>query len=219
MSGNAKSPAEGLKDLECKQGAITTWPPIPYVAPVDPNKRQEKTKIKTKLPGGTNYQMVPFRVGSNEDYVNHIIAMICLIKQKDLENFVEKVFMAASEIEERVGPLYKKLNVSKDPQEKESPKKRIDTTEKDLEKAEKKALTEIVKAYGTMWDKLVQEMYQKDPWVAVDGSLNQGPREKTWESFLDCIELHKLTIFSCDAAELQRYYMQKHVRKPQRVTV
>jgi hypothetical protein len=36
---------------------------------------------------------------------------------------------------------------------------------------------------------------------------------------LDCIELHKLTIFSCDAAELQRYYMQQHVRKPQRVMV
>ncbi len=230
MSGNTKSPAEGLKDLECKQGAITTWPPIPYVAPVDPNKRQEKTKIKTKLPGGTNYQMVPFRVGSNEDYVNHIIAMICLIKQKDLENFVEKVFMAASEIEERVGPLYKKLNVSKDPQEKESPKKRIDTTEKDLEKAEKKALTEIVEAYElfhtyfigktcTQWNKVVQEMHQKDPWVPVNGSLNPGPHKKTWESFLDCIKLHKLTIFSCDAAKLQRYYMQQHVRKSQRVMV
>jgi hypothetical protein len=24
-----------------------------------------------------------------------------------------------------------------------------------------------------------------------------------------------LTIFSCDAAKLQRYYMQQHVRKPQ----
>ncbi len=62
-------------------------------------------------------------------------------------------------------------------------------------------------------------MHQKDPWVAVDGSLNQRPCEKTWESFLDCVELHKLTIFSCDAAELQRYYMQQHIRKPQRVRV
>jgi hypothetical protein len=62
-------------------------------------------------------------------------------------------------------------------------------------------------------------MHQKDPWVAVNESLNQGPRKKTWEYFLDCIEFHKLTIFSCDAAELQRYYMQQHVRKPQRVTV
>ena len=74
--------------------------------------------------------MVPFRVGSNADYINHIITMIRLIKQKDHENSVEKVFLAASEIEEKVGPLYKKLNVSKDPQEKESLKKRIDTTER-----------------------------------------------------------------------------------------
>jgi hypothetical protein len=42
---------------------------------------------------------------------------------------------------------------------------------------------------------------------------------KTWVSFLDCIELHKLTIFSCDTAELQRYYMQQGVKKPQRVPV
>ena len=100
MSGNAKSPAKGLKDSDCKRGAIITRPPIPYVAPVDPYEKQEKTEIKTKLPDGTNYQMVPFPTGSNKDYVNHIIAMIRLIEQKDFENSVEKVFVAASEIEE-----------------------------------------------------------------------------------------------------------------------
>jgi hypothetical protein len=65
MSGNAKS--QGLKDSECEQGAITNRPPIPYVAPVDPYKKQEKTEIKVKIPDGTNYQMVPFRAGSNKD--------------------------------------------------------------------------------------------------------------------------------------------------------
>ena len=164
--------------------------------------------------------MIPFRAGSNEDYTNHIIAMIRLIKQKDFKNFVEKVFVAASEIEEKVGPLFKKLNMSKNPQKKESLKKQIDTTEKDLEKAKKKALTKIVKAYElfctyfigeacTQWNKVVQETHQKDPWVAVNGSLNPGPHKKTWESFFDCIKLHKLTIFSCDAAELQRYYCHR----------
>ncbi len=85
---------------------------------------------------------------------------------------------------------------------------------------------EIVKAYElfcnyfvgearTQWGKVVSEMHMKDPWVAVNKSLNKGPHKKTWESFLDCIELHKLTIFPCDAAELQWYYMQQHVRKPQ----
>ncbi len=76
MSGNAKSSAEGLKDSECKQGAIANQPPIPYVTPLDPYKKQEKTKIKVKLPDGTNYQMVPFHAGSTEGYVNHIITMI-----------------------------------------------------------------------------------------------------------------------------------------------
>ena len=83
MSGSAKSPAEWLKDLECEWGNIANQPLIPYVAPVDPYEKQEKTKIKIKLPDGTNYQMVPFCVGRNEGYVNHIIAMICLIQQKD----------------------------------------------------------------------------------------------------------------------------------------
>jgi hypothetical protein len=36
---------------------------------------------------------------------------------------------------------------------------------------------------------------------------------------MDCIELHKLTIFPADAAELQRYYMQQTIKKPQQVTV
>ena len=212
MSGNAKIPAEGLKDSECEQGAIANRPPIPYVAPVDPYEKQEKTNIKVKLPDGTNYQMPPFHAGSNEEYVNYIIAMIQLIQQKNLKNSVEKVFVVTSDIEEKIGPLYKKFNMSKSHEEKKNLKRKMETTEKDLEKAKKTALPEIVKAYEmfcvyfvgearTQWDKVVQEMHMKDPWVAVNGSLNKGPFKKTWESFLDCIELHKLSIFSCDTAE------------------
>jgi hypothetical protein len=216
MSGSTKCSAEGLKDSECKQGVITTRPPIPYVAAVDPYKKQEKTKIKTRLPDGTNYQMVPFRSGTNKKYINHVILMIRLVEQKDLKNSVEKAFVPVSEIKEKVGPIHKKINMSKRAQEKKGLKKTLETTEKALELAEKNALKEVVKCYElfctyfvgeahTQWDKVVQKMHQKDLWVAANGSLNLGPCEKTWESFLDCIELHKLAIFSCDAAELQRY--------------
>jgi hypothetical protein len=38
-------------------------------------------------------------------------------------------------------------------------------------------------------------------------------------SFLDCLELHKLTVFSADVSERQRFYIQQVVRKPQRATV
>jgi hypothetical protein len=88
MSGSAKSPAEGLKDLdsECERGVITTQPPILNVAAVDPYKKHEKTEIKTGLPDGKNYQIVPFRSGINKEYINHVIAMIRLVEQKDLKN-------------------------------------------------------------------------------------------------------------------------------------
>ena len=50
-------------------------------------------------------------------------------------------------------------------------------------------------------------------WKILQGTL------RTKVSSLDCIELHKLTIFSCDTVELQHYYMQQGVKKPQRVPV
>jgi hypothetical protein len=40
-----------------------------------------------------------------------------------------------------------------------------------------------------------------------------------WMSFLYCLELHKLTVFSADAAQRQRFYIQQAVRKPQRANV
>ena len=60
MSAKAKSPPEGLKDLECKQGNIINRPSILYAQPADLNEKQKTTEIKVKLPDGTNYQMVPF---------------------------------------------------------------------------------------------------------------------------------------------------------------
>ncbi len=77
----------------------------------------------------------------------------------------------------------------------------------------------IVGDLQTQWDSIVHEMHTKDPWIGVNGSSNKGPRTCSWLSFLDCIELHKLTIFPVDAAEKKRYYMTQMVKKPQRATV
>ncbi len=38
-------------------------------------------------------------------------------------------------------------------------------------------------------------------------------------SFLDCLELHKLTVLSADAAKRQQFYIQQLMRKPHRATV
>ncbi len=40
-----------------------------------------------------------------------------------------------------------------------------------------------------------------------------------WMSFLDCLKLHQLTVFSADAAKRHQFYIQQAVRKPQRATM
>jgi hypothetical protein len=62
-------------------------------------------------------------------------------------------------------------------------------------------------------------MHKNDSWAAVNGKITKGRHPQTWMSFLDCLELHKLTVFSADAAEKQQFYIQQAVRKPQRATV
>jgi hypothetical protein len=91
--------------------------------------------------------MVPFCSGSYEEYVNHVIAMIQLNEQKELESSMDKAVGVVSDIKDKIGPLRKKLNMSKSQEEKESFKKQIKTAKKELEKAKKAALVEIVKAY------------------------------------------------------------------------
>ncbi len=62
-------------------------------------------------------------------------------------------------------------------------------------------------------------MHERDLWAAVNGQMTKGRHPQTWMSFLDCLELHKLTFFSADAAKRQWFYIQQAVRKPQRATV
>jgi hypothetical protein len=69
------------------------------------------------------------------------------------------------------------------------------------------------------WDRIVNEMHTKNPWIGMNGKSNKVICVKCWILFMDCIKLHKLTVFPADAAEKQHYYMQQTIKKPQRVMV
>ncbi len=71
----------------------------------------------------------------------------------------------------------------------------------------------------SQWDHVCCKMHELDLWVAVNGQVTKGRHLQTWMFFLDCLELHKLTVFSADTAKRQRFYIQQAVRKPQRATV
>jgi hypothetical protein len=66
----------------------------------------------------------------------------------------------------------------------------------------------------SQWDRVCHEMHEHDSWAAVNGQVTEGRHPRTWMSFLDCLEVHKLTVFSADAAKRQQFYIQQVVRKP-----
>ncbi len=97
----------------------------------------------------------------------------------------------------------------------------------EAQKAHDKAIAESYKQLRNLlsgdtqcqWDHVCREMHERDSWAAVNGHVTKGRRPRKWTSFLDCLELHKLTVFSVDAAKRQQFYIQQAVRKPQRATV
>jgi hypothetical protein len=71
----------------------------------------------------------------------------------------------------------------------------------------------------SQWDCVRREMHEHDSWATVNGQVTKGRRLRTWMSFLDCLELHKLMVFSAGAAKRQLFYIQQAVRRPQMATV
>jgi hypothetical protein len=100
-------------------------------------------------------------------------------------------------------------------------------TLQEVQKAHNKAIAESYEQLRNLlsgnaqsqWDRVCRKMHKRDLWTAVNGQVTKGRRPRTWLSFLDCLGLHKLTVFSAEAAKRLRFYIQQAVRKPQRATV
>ncbi len=106
----------------------------------------------------------------------------------------------------------------------------IEQTQQMLQEAQKAHNKVIAKSYEQLrnllssnaqsqWDHVCCKMHERDSWAAVNGQVTKGRCLRTWTSFLDCLELHKLMVFSADAAKRQRFYIQQAVCKPQRANV
>ena len=69
------------------------------------------------------------------------------------------------------------------------------------------------------WDRIVEDVHNKDPWTGLDGVKHIGLRMKTAKSLEDCIMFHKITVFSVDAVERQKAYMMGSLKKPRQLTI
>jgi hypothetical protein len=70
-----------------------------------------------------------------------------------------------------------------------------------------------------MWNKIVIEQTEGNPYVNLQGVSLEGPRGMSCELFNDCMMFHLLTAFSINAAEQEKYYISNVLKKPQRVNV
>ncbi len=88
----------------------------------------------------------------------------------------------------------------------------IEHTQQMLQEAQKTHDKAIAKSYEQLrnllsgnaqsqWDCICRKMHEHDSWAAVNGQVTKGRCPRMWMSFLDCLELHKLTVFSADAAK------------------
>ncbi len=232
MSTSLKSP-DRLKDAECKKGQLSHRPPIPFISVVDIVMPKEEPQVfKIKLPDASHLSMPIYSRGNNEEYLAHIVAVLQVIKQKGLP---KKCRVLAKAVVRQSKAL---KNIQEAAESRDIVSTNVDVTALKVEMQTQQMLQEAQKAHNkaiaksyeqlrnlltsdaqSQLDCICREMHEHDLWAAVNGQVTKGTRPQTWMSILDCLALHKLTVFSADAAKRQRFYIQQAVRKPQRATV
>ncbi len=214
MSTNLKS-LDMLKDAECKKGQLSHWQPIPYVPVVDVVMPKEEPQVMmVKLPDDSHISVSISSRGNNKEYITHIVAVLCIMDQKGLpkkcrvfDKAVAKRQEALKNLLEAAG-LQDTVSTSIDVTAR---KVEIEQTLQMLQEAQKAHNKAVAKSYeqlknllsGDMqsqWDQVCCKMHKHNSWAAVNGQVTKGRHPRTWMSFLDCLKLHKLTVFSADAA-------------------
>ncbi len=89
------------------------------------------------------------------------------------------------------------------------------------------AATKMVQFYANLlssdakyvWNKVVWEQMEADPFKDLQGMSRKGPRGLLRESFDECVMFHLLTVFPNNTAEQEKYYLSIVLKKPQRVGI
>ncbi len=124
---------------------------------------------------------------------------------------MKEAFAALVKVRKDMSPFFN-FPEDRTPAKKEARKKKLANLNKSLKAKKSFAVNQAQKAYKlfrcfvvgearTRWDRIVNEMLTKNPWIGINGKSNKEIRVKSWISFMDCIKLDKLTVFPADAAE------------------
>ena len=215
-----------LNDSDYEKGQVTQRPPIPYAgfkSGLLRSTTRETMKIKT--PEGESKQAILGDGADGEEYVKHYRFMEKKGYEADLQATAKAVLSK--------GLILKRH--CKVPQGVKDPAKakrlnEVEAAKKELVEAkvvESTIATLACDLFGkllkddpeTQWDRIVAEMHTKTPWEDIKGVKLEVLHGKLLQSLTDCIEFHKLTVFTVNAAIRLKYYLMCSIKKPMRWTI
>ncbi len=64
------------------------------------------------------------------------------------------------------------------------------------------------------WSKILGEQIEMTPWTNLFGVKHTEEQKRSWQSFMDCVAFHLLTVFWSDLAKTQQFYISNGLKKP-----
>jgi hypothetical protein len=222
--------SQELSDAECKKGQVTQRPPIPYA--VSKNGLLLSTLreiIKIKMPKGESKQTLLGNGADGEEYVKHLMSFTRFMEKKGYEADLKAASKVTLSATTALKKLVKAQTMEKDPAKAKKLTK-VEAGKVRLINAKVAESTLACLAYDLFckllrdepeiqWNRIMTEMHTKKPWEDIKGAKHNSLRGKLHQSLTDCIEFHKLTVFTINAAERLKYYLMCSIKKPIRWSI
>jgi hypothetical protein len=219
-----------LNNAECKKGHVTQRPPIPYAtSKAESIMKASRETIKMKMSEGEVKVAVLGDSPGAEEYLQHLNTFTRMLVRKKLADDLTKCTKAVVSAAATVRKYLKVPNGEKTSEKAErllllEPAKQELVTAEVAESAMVASVYELFRKGlkedpELQWDRIVEDMHTKDPWEDLRGVKHKGIRRKSYLSLWECIDFHKLTVYSINAAERQRFYMLCNLKKPTKSSI
>ncbi len=141
-----------------------------------------------ELPDTTKFQMPTYGSGNNKEYLAHVIAVLRRIEQIGTAAEVKEAFAALVKVRKKMSPFFN-FPEDKTPAKKEARKKKLANLNKSLKAKKSFVVNQAQKAYKlfrcfivgkarSQWDRIMNEMHTKNPWIGINGKSNKGIQVK-----------------------------------------
>ena len=214
-----------LTDQDCEKGQLTQRPPIPYATPkAETAMKASRETFKLKTAEGEVKVAVLGDSPGPEEYLQHINSFLRNLSRKKWDVKMTKSIRAV-QLATASMTKFARVPINETSAMTATRSASLAAAVEDRKKAEAHETQEVGLVYDLFrkqlkedpelqWDRIVDDMHAKDPWEDLRGVKHIGLRRKSYASLWECIDFHKLTVFTVDAAERQRFYMLCNLRKP-----